>query len=329
MDNKFYDPAKLAHKWEQGTLSPEERVWFEKWHAAFNDEEVLIQHTEYTTPEQIRDTIFKRISAQMETPKQPVVKIFRLWKSIAAAAIVLFVIGLCVLYNKDIVNLVNPAQQVQISSNAGQHRQINLPDGTKVWLSPSSQISYPDRFSSAKREVKLTGEAFFEVVHDTKHPFIISSGKLQTVVLGTSFNVRAYPKANTAEVTVVIGKVGVMLNTATVHKQQIIVANQRTVFYPSTGILLKEEYPDGARFLKQRNGLFHFNGATLESIITELQLQYGVNIFIDPALSNKAFYGSLNTSVPVGQTLTKLCTVMEIQWSRKNGTYYLQENSTN
>jgi transmembrane sensor len=328
MDNKFYDPAKLAHKWEQGTLNPEERVWFEQWYAAFNDDEVLINHTEYTTPEQIRDTIFKRISAQMETPKQPVVKVIRLWKRIAAAAIVLFVIGLSALYHTEIINLVNPAQQVLISSNAGQHRKISLPDGTKVWLSPSSQISYPDRFSNAKREVKLTGEAFFEVVHDTKHPFIISSGKLQTVVLGTSFNVRAYPKAKSEEITVVSGKVGVMLS-ANHQQQKVIIANQRTVFYPATGILLKEDYQDGARFLDQRNGLFHFNGATLESIVSELQLQYGVNISIDAGLSNKAFYGSLNTSVPVWQTLNKLCTVMEIQWSSKNGTYYLQENSKN
>lgn len=328
MDKKIYDPAELAYKWEQDTLSPEERVWFEQWYAAFNDEEVLIHHTEYTTPEQIRDTIFKRISAQMETPQRPVVKITRLWRSIAAAAIVLFIIGLSALYHTEIINLVNPAQQIQISSNAGQHRQISLPDGTKVWLSPSSQISYPDRFNNAKREVKLTGEAFFEVVHDTKNPFIINSGKLKTVVLGTSFNVRAYPKAKSEEITVVSGKVGVMLS-ANHQQQKVITANQRTVFYPATGILLKEDYPDGARFLDQRNGLFHFNGATLESIITELELQYGVNISIDPGLSNKAFYGSLNTSVPVGQTLNKLCTVMEIQWTRKNGTYYLQENSTN
>jgi ferric-dicitrate binding protein FerR (iron transport regulator) len=329
MDKKIYDPAELAYKWEQGTITHEERIWFEHWYKAFNDEEVLIHHTDYTAPEQIRDNIFKRISEQMETPPLRTVKVFRLWKSITAAAVVLFIIGLAVLYNKDIANLVKPVQQVLISSDAGQHRQISLPDGTKVWLSPATQISYPDHFSNAKREVKLTGEAFFEVVHDTKHPFIINSGKLKTVVLGTSFNVRAYPKAKSAEVTVVSGKVGVMLNTTSSHKQQIIVANQRTVFYPATGALLKEDYPDGARFLDQRNGLFHFNGASLGSIINELQLQYGLSISLAPGLNNKAFYGNLNTSVPVEQTLNKLCTVMEIHWSRKNGIYYLQENSIN
>jgi transmembrane sensor len=326
MDKKKYDPAELAHKWEQGTISPEEQLWFDQWYTAFNDEEVLIHHNKYTTSQQIGDNIFKNISAQIETPQHPVAKVFPLWRSIAAAAVVLFVIGLAVFYNK---TTINPVQQVVVISKSGQHLQIKLPDGSKVWLSPRTQISYPNHFSTAKREVKLTGEAFFEVVHDTKHPFIISSGKLKTMVLGTSFNVRAYPKESSAEVTVISGKVGVVLNTANRKQQHIIVANQRTVYYAATGMLLKEDHADGARFLEQRNGLFHFSGASLQSISTELQLQYGINISIVPGLIDKAFYGSLNTSAPVEQTLNRLCTVMEIRWIVKDGVYYLQENNTN
>jgi transmembrane sensor len=326
MDKKNYDPAELAHKWEQGTISPEEQLWFDQWYTAFNDEEVLIHHNKYTTPHQIGDNIFKSISAHIETPKRAVTKVVQLWHTIAAAAVVLFVIGLALFYNKA---TVNPVHQVLVSSKPGQHLQISLPDGSKVWLSPATQISYPDHFSTAQREVKLIGEAFFEVVHDTKHPFIISSGKLKTVVLGTSFNVRAYPKASSAEVTVISGKVGVVLNTANRKQQHIIVANQRTVYYTATGLLIKENYPEGARFLDQRNGLYHFNGASLQSISSELQLQYGINISIAAGLSDKAFYGSLNTSAPVEQALNKLCTVMEIRWILKDGVYYLQENNTN
>jgi transmembrane sensor len=326
MDKKNYDPAELAHKWEQGTLSPEEQLWFDQWYTAFNDEEVLIHHNKYTAPQQIGDNIFKNVSAQIEMPQRPVAKVVPLWRTIAAAAIVLFVIGLVIFYNKTAVNQV---QQVLVTSKPGQHLQIKLPDGSEVWLSPATQITYPDHFNTAKREVKLTGEAFFEVVHDTKHPFIISSGNLKTVVLGTSFNVRAYPKASSAEVTVISGKVGVVLNTANRKQQHIIVANQRTIYYVETGMLLKEDHADGARFLNQRTGLFHFNGASLQSIGSELQLQYGINISVTTSLSDKAFYGSLNTSAPVEQTLNKLCTVMEIQWTLKDGIYYLKENNTN
>lgn len=326
MDNQNYDPAELAHKWEQGTISPEERTWFEQWYASFNDEEVLIGHSRYSAPEQIRDNVFERITAQMEPQQRPAAKVFHLWKSIAAAAVVLLAVGLALFYQRGITNLVNPVQQVAANCKAGEHRQISLPDGTKVWLSPSSRIIYPNRFEN-KREVSLSGEAFFEVVHDTKHPFIISSGRMRTVVLGTSFNVRAYPKAPSVEVTVVSGKVGVMMNTKTVHQQQIIVANQRTVFYPATGQLLKQDHVDGARFLDQRNGLFHFNGASLADVVSELQLQYGINITIAPGLSHKAFYGSLNTTVSTEQTLNKLCTVMEIRWERTNGGYYLEEKN--
>jgi transmembrane sensor len=324
MDKKRYNPAELAHKLEQGTISPQELLWFEQWYAAFNDDEVLIHHTEYTTPEQIRDNIFDRISAQMETPKRPLAKVIGLWTGIAAAAIVLFVIGLTVLYNKSVID---PSQQVLVSTTYGQHRQVSLPDGSKVWLSPATRVSYPNHFSSTTREITLIGEAFFEVVHDVKHPFVISSGKLKTVVLGTSFNIRAYPKATSAEVTVVSGKVGVILNATKHPQQQILIANQRTIFYPATNMLLKDDYLDAAQFLDQRNGLFHFNGTSLEAIGKELQLQYGINISIATGLNSKAFYGSLNTTVPVGQSLNKLCKVMEINWTRKDGIYYLQENT--
>ncbi len=321
MDNNKYNPSELAHKWEKGTISPEEKAWFEQWYAAFNDEEVLISHDKYTTPHQIRDNIFNNISSQIDAQQRPVAKVINLWRSIAAAAVVLFVVGLGLWYSKNSSN--NAVQQVLVSSKAGQHRQVSLPDGTKVWLSPATQISYPEHFGS-KREVSLTGEAFFEVVHDTRHPFIISTGKLKTVVLGTSFNVRAYAKAKSAEVTVVSGKVGVVLSTPAKHAQQILVANQRSVYYPATGQLLKENYPGGAHFLDQRNGLYNFNGATIKAITDELQLQYGITISVDTSLTEKNYYGSLNTAIPLQQTLNKLCTVLEVKWKKSNGIYYLQ-----
>jgi ferric-dicitrate binding protein FerR (iron transport regulator) len=78
-----------------------------------------------------------------------------------------------------------------------------LYDGTKIWLSPSSALQYQDQLVNSLREVTLDGEAFFEVAKDKKHPFIIHSGRMQTEVVGTSFNIKSYSTmTNAAELPV-------------------------------------------------------------------------------------------------------------------------------
>ncbi len=75
----------------------------------------------------------------------------------------------------------------------GQKVQVLLPDGTKVWINSGSTLRYPKTFHGKTREVHLTGEAFFDVTHDKNHPFIVSTSEINIRVLGTAFNVSAYP----------------------------------------------------------------------------------------------------------------------------------------
>ncbi len=84
---------------------------------------------------------------------------------------------------------------------------ITLPDGTTVKMNASTRIEYPEHFAADIRKVKLSGEAFFEVTRDTLHPFIIETANASVEVLGTSFNVSAYPEAGLVEVNVKTGKV--------------------------------------------------------------------------------------------------------------------------
>ena len=325
MENNSYDPKELAHKLEQGTINPEEKAWFEQWYAGFNDEEVLLTGSKHTSSEQLKDSIFKRLSAQMETPVQSKGKVVSLWRNIAAAAAIVLLIAFAAFYKNAILNIVSPVKEIQLSSSAGQHRQMSLPDGTKVWLSPSTRISYPDKFGDKQRLVKLEGEAFFEVKHDAAHPFIIQSGSIKTVVLGTSFNVQAYPDAGTAEVTVVSGKVAVASSAGNKNQQQIMVARQRAVFNKNDGLLVKENFPDASKFLDQRNGYYDFDGATLQTVADELARQYGVHINVDPRMARDLYYGHLNTNQPIGNVLNMLCIVMDnAHWNVAGNNYYLQ-----
>jgi transmembrane sensor len=328
MENNAYDAKELAHKLEQGTITAEELAWFEQWYAGFNDEEVLLSAAAHSSADELRNSIFNRITAQMETPAQPKRKVITLWRGIAAAAAVVALICFATFYRNTVLNVIDPVKELQLSSAAGQHRHISLPDGTQVWLSPSTRISYPDKFRGDQRLITLTGEAFFEVKHDASQPFIITSGPIKTVVLGTSFNVKAYPDAATAEVTVVSGKVGIAEHDVPKSQQQIMTANQRTVLTIADRSLMKEEYPAAAKFLDERNGLFNFNGETVQQVANNLKRQYGIHISIDPELAKKGFYGHLNTNQPASQTLNKLCMVMDAHWNLVNNQYQLTSQAT-
>lgn len=106
---------------------------------------------------------------------------------------------------------------------------VTLPDGSTVKLNASTRIDYPESFSADVRKVKLSGEAFFEVTRDTLHPFIIETLSASVEVLGTSFNVSAYPSAGLVEVNVKTGKVKLTqhIEGKSDHKTSILQAGKR------------------------------------------------------------------------------------------------------
>jgi len=98
-------------------------------------------------------------------------------------------------------------QAKEIVTKYGTRSYQELPDGSKLWLNAGSKVVYADSFLAGKRELTLQGEAFFDVRHDPKHPFIIHTGQVDVRVLGTTLNVRAYPEDSAIETTLINGKV--------------------------------------------------------------------------------------------------------------------------
>jgi transmembrane sensor len=98
---------------------------------------------------------------------------------------------------------------ISVTANKGHISMVLLPDGSKVWLNSGSTLNYPRAFSKIRAVELINGEAFFDIRHDKRHPFIVHYGKLHAEVLGTSFNVKYYRKLNDVRVTVVTGLVEV------------------------------------------------------------------------------------------------------------------------
>ena len=132
MDKQSYDPAELAHKWKRGTISTEELTWFEEWYADFNDEELLFSTSKYTSATELKDGMFNRLSAKLDQQVLQKGKVYFLWRNIAAAAAVIFIIGLAAFFYFPSQRVIQLTQPIVWNTRLGQHRQIRLPDGTKV-----------------------------------------------------------------------------------------------------------------------------------------------------------------------------------------------------
>ena len=168
---------------------------------------------------------------------------------------------------------VTPAQLMALSVPRGQDYHLTLADGTQVWLNAESRLEFPDRFNGNTREVRLSGEAYFEVKKDAKRPFIVHSDYLTTRVLGTSFNVRVYSSRDAA-VTLVKGRVQVKAG----NEAQILAPGQQASL---AGSKLAVKAVDTYPVTQWKEGFFYFDNQSLFSIMQDLARWYGVNVSFD------------------------------------------------
>ncbi|MBV6646870.1 MAG: FecR domain-containing protein [Cyclobacteriaceae bacterium] len=164
-------------------------------------------------------------------------------------------------------------EKVTKTTLPGQKMTIKLPDGTKVMLNAGSQLSYQVPFVK-QRKVELTGEGFFEVVRDERKPFIVRSGAVRTEVLGTSFNVKAYPGEEQTTVSVVTGKVHVSDDLG--HEASLSPELQG-VFDEGKRQLLVAQF-SRYQVIGWKDGIIQFEDIPLQSVFLQLERWYGVKI---------------------------------------------------
>ncbi len=167
----------------------------------------------------------------------------------------------------------SPVQLMALSTPRGKDYHLTLADGTQVWLNAESHLEFPDRFTGDNREVRLQGEAYFEVKKDAKHPFIVYSDYLTTRVLGTAFDVRAR-SARDASVTLVTGRVLVKTQDA---DQVLTPGQQASLAGSQLAVKTVDTYP----YTQWKEGFFYFDNQTLFSIMQELARWYSVNVSFD------------------------------------------------
>jgi ferric-dicitrate binding protein FerR (iron transport regulator) len=186
-------------------------------------------------------------------------------------------------------NLAEETRYNTVITPRGGEYQLVLSDGTKVWLNAASSIRYPVCFSGKERRVTVVGEAYLEVAKDAAHPFIVTTRQSNIMVLGTSFDVKAYPDEPTDKTSLVEGLVKVSAagpgDVLLRPGAQVVVDCRRSL---TVGTANLEEA------LAWKNGLFVFQSECLESITRKLYRWYNIDIvFNDNTLKDIRFTGRL------------------------------------
>jgi len=164
-----------------------------------------------------------------------------------------------------------------------------LPDGSVVALNSNSQLQFPKKFRGNTREVTIIGEAFFDVKPNPEKPFVINAGKAQVKVLGTSFNVSAYPETETVEVVVKTGKVQVVNNlgeSLNNESEVFLSPGEKSILFNESNILQKTENLD-PNYLAWKTHDLIFNEVPLIEVVQCLEKVYHVQIQLsEPELSD-------------------------------------------
>lgn len=208
------------------------------------------------------------------------------------------------------------SKNIHFANHSLEKQQVLLPDGTKIWLNQHSEIDYPKGLATlATREVSLTGEAFFDVKHDDKKPFIIHAGETETQVLGTSFNINANEKK--VKVAVITGKVSFKKTGA---KNNLFLLPGDEGIYDSKGIITKVEY-NNTNFLFWKNQTLVFENEKLEMVFHELEKSYQVKFKVnDENLLNQKITTSFK-SASIQEVIIILETLLDLKITPSGDAY--------
>lgn len=190
-----------------------------------------------------------------------------------------------------------------MSTPVGRQYQVILADGTKVWLNAASSITYPTSFPGSDRKVSITGEAYFEVVHDARKPFHVMINDVEVRVLGTHFNINAYENEDAIKATLIEGSVKVIKNNSDIF---IIPGQQVVAVNGNNNVALQKKQIDVDEVMAWKNSKFNFQDADIKSVMRQLERWYGVTASYEGNITKEEFVGVISRNVNISQILTML-----------------------
>jgi len=314
MDEKEF--KELIGRCLSGQATKEELSLVEKWLDQRKQKDPFGKLS-VSEKEKVRLKIFKGLSARM-VEAEPV-KIERLgaraFYRVAAAVILLSILTYSILK----FTAPSPMKEIAVikyESAAETSKKVILSDSSIVWLKGNSSIFYPEEFNGRERNVRLVGEALFEVAKNADSPFIIQCGGLTAKVLGTSFNIKS--NETDIEVLVLTGKVS--LSSKGNSKGLIVLPNEKAVYHPAANqiekIMAKEKERVAKTVGTEYSMLFH--ATRMEEIIQRITGKFDVRVLLSDARLNNCTITADFTDQSLERTLSMISQTLEIEYEMSN-----------
>lgn len=354
MEKLNYNIDDIITRHLLGEASTEEQNLLLSWlKDDIQNQHYFFQMKEIWTASQIKnlnntDTSWENLKAMMEKSKnielnsgkkKNYIKLFRY----AAFIAVLVCIGLLAYrYSSNVLNKKAEITYTEIITSDGQKKEVELPDGTKVWINSGTKLKYASNFGKTDRELFLQGEAYFDVKRDTSKMFIVRAENITIKVLGTSFNVKCYPELKTIETTVISGTVSLESNEKTEGKDIVILnkkekatflKNQQKMYVtknpnenPKSTVepieLKKLSISDEeTKYIASwKDQSLSFNNESFEEMAFKLQKWYNVKITIkDEKLKDYRYKGKFDNGKSIFEVLQviKLTTPISYEYNEK------------
>jgi ferric-dicitrate binding protein FerR (iron transport regulator) len=280
--------ADLLDKYRKGTCSKEEleflQAYFQRKETPALDQVLLeewqaLESAPSTDTASVKAEIWQQLTADPKKPGRET-PLFRLrWHHLSGIAAAVALLLLAGTFLQQPSNKINTATIEAINQETFP-LSLQLEDGTEVWLKPGSRLVYPETFSPEERRVRLLGEARFEVTTDPDHPFIVETGQVLTRVLGTTFNVKAFPGRDAIEIALLEGKVKVDLQADTSLRQLASLApGEALTFRKANGLYSKSAIISPGEY-EWKNGIIEFQRAGIREVAETLEDWYGISITI-------------------------------------------------
>jgi ferric-dicitrate binding protein FerR (iron transport regulator) len=291
-------------------LDEQEKLRLQRWLEASPDNALLLEQMRrekwVDEGRQIgrvdKEKIWAPVAAHIEA-QQPKPVRNRIWyRYAAAAAILLFLFGVEIfVVRQPPINY--PILKNKLAVPGGQTSQLQLPDGTRVWINSGSSLEYPAVFTGESREVILDGEAYFEVTQDANHPFRVRANDQIVTVLGTSFNIRSYSVEHSVHTTLATGKVSVTRGSKTIDLKPGQQARTDRENIEIT--VINHMNIDG--ILSWKKGYFHFDDMDIPSAVYELARWYHIDVDIKKGIPDGPLItGNIQRSIPLDSLVENL-----------------------
>ena len=238
--------------------------------------------------------------------------------AVAAAAVigVFFTVTLVNIGREHNEEAVAAASWTRLTVPEGEHVDMTLSDGTRLYVNSGSEVEIPSVFDPEKREIRMTGEVYLEVAKDAERPFFVETEDFDVRVYGTSFNVSAYPEDGVSSVVLVEGSVAVSAGDMT----RFIEPGQKMEI---SGGRMDVSDVDVMEYVGWKDRIIITGGQTLDQIMQKLARYYGADISVSDEVAGMMMNGKLDLQEDLSSVLDNLCILLPLEYERCMGDRYI------